>query len=79
MPSTNQNIQMKWTNEVVRFIGQGQRLLIHAMTPETSLYNEGLGEDLPLQFNKYLPDILNKPTVMTCCYRQDWHTQVHVR
>ena len=26
-----------------------------------------------------LPDILNKPTVMTRCYMQDWHTLVHVR
>ena len=26
-----------------------------------------------------LPDILNKPTVMTRCYTQHWHTWVHVR
>ena len=26
-----------------------------------------------------LPDIKNKPIVMTCCYMQDWHKQLHVR
>ena len=31
-----------------------------------------------LQITNYLRDILNKPTVMTPCYTQDWHTQVHV-
>ena len=35
----------------------------------TRLYN------LPVN----LPDILNKPTVTTRFYTQDWHTQVHVR